>query len=350
MRQLSAIDAIGPAWTHTSRLLFAPRSWRLVLKIAAVAFFAQMGGCNPSFNSPGRHIGGVPHAAAVWAALAAFAVLIGVISLVIALVFFYLSSRLQFTIFEVVLRSDTTVAPIWNRYGRATWYWMALKFLFLLLALLCLAPFLVPLIITFIHAVHSGGNGNNMPVALIGAIVAFIGSILIIALVIGIGYTLLRDFGLPSMALEGTPLGVTVKRVLSLIRAEPGQVLLYLVMRVVLSVAGAIACEVALLIGTLIALIPFGAAGVGLWLGLRHAGTVGHVVMIAGWVVLGLALLLLLILAGIMALGSLYTFLQAYALFFLGGRYPLLGNYLEPAPPAPEIPPGYPPPQPAPVV
>ena len=343
MRQLSAIDAIGPAWTHTSRLLFAPRSLRLVLKIAAVAFFAQMGGCNPSFNSPSRHMAdGVPNAAAVFATMAAFALLIGVFSLVIALVFFYLSSRLQFTIFEIVLRSDTHVAPIWDRYGRATWYWMALKFLFFLLALLCLAPFLIPVVITFIHAVHASGNGNNLPVAFIGAIVAFIGSIFLIALVIGIGYTLLRDFGLPSMALEGTPLGVTVKRVFGLVRAEPGQVLLYLVMRFVLAVAGAIAGEVALALGTLIALIPFGGAGVGLWLGFRHAGIGGHIVMIAGWVVLGLALLLLLILAAIMVLGSLYTFLQAYALYFLGGRYPLLGNYLEPAPPAPEIPPGYP--------
>jgi hypothetical protein len=347
MRQLSAIDAIGPAWTHTSRLLFAPRSWRLVLKIAAVAFFAQMGGCNPSFNSPGRQMNGIPHAAAVWAAVAAFAVIIGLISVVVALVFFYISSRLQFTIFEVVLRSDTTVAPIWGRYGRATWYWMALKFLFLLLAMLCLAPFLIPLVMTFIHAVHANGDGNNLTPAFIGSIVAFIGSVLLMALVIGLGYTLLRDFGLPSMALEGTPLGVTVKRVFGLLRAEPGQVLLYLVMRFVLAFAGAIAGELALALGMLIALIPFGGVGVGLWAAFRHAGVGGHVVMIGGWCILVFAFLLMVVLAAIIVFGSIYTFLQAYALYFLGGRYPLLGNYLEPAPPAPEIPPGYPEPLPA---
>jgi hypothetical protein len=345
MRQLSAIDAIGPAWTHTSSLLIAPRNWRLVLKIAAIAFFAQMGGCNPSVHSPGPHMHDIP--SGVVAAIAAFAFLIGIVSLVVAFAFFYLSSRLQFTLFEVVLRRDTTVAPIWDRYGRATWYWMLLKFLYGLVALACLVPFLIPLIVAIIHAVHAGGGGNNIPVALIGTIVAFIGTIVLVLIVIGIGSILLRDFGLPSMALEGTPLGVTVKRVFSLLRAEPGQVLLYLLMRVVLAFAGALAGEILLGLGLIIALIPFGAAGLGLWFGFHHAGIGGHIVMIGGWVVLGLALLLLLALAAIMVLGSLYTFLQAYALYFLGGRYPLLGNYLEPAPPAPEIPPGYPAPLPA---
>ena len=54
MLPLSAIDAIGPAWSHTSRLLWRPRSWRLLLKIGAVAVFAQLGGAN--FNS-----GSIPH-------------------------------------------------------------------------------------------------------------------------------------------------------------------------------------------------------------------------------------------------------------------------------------------------
>jgi hypothetical protein len=344
MRQLSAIDAIGPAWTHTSRLLFAPRNWRLVLKIAAVAFFAQIGGCNPSVHSPGTHMHDIP--TGVVAAIAAFAFLIGIVSLVVAFAFFYLSSRLQFTLFEIVLRRDTTVAPIWDRYGRATWYWMALKFLYGLVALLCLLPFLIPLIVAIVHAIHAGG-GNSVPVALIGTIVAFIGTILLAVIVIGIGYTLLRDFGLPSMALEGTPLGVTVKRVFGLLRAEPGQVLLYLLMRVILGFAGALAGEIALGIGSLIVLIPFGAAGAGLWFGFHNSGVGGHIVMIGGWIVLGIALLLLVVLAAIMVLGSVYTFLQAYALYFLGGRYPLLGNYLEPAPPTPAIPPGYPAPLPA---
>jgi hypothetical protein len=55
-------------------------------------------------------------------------------------------------------------------------------------------------------------------------------------------------------------------------------------------------------------------------------------------------------------MGSLLTFFQAYALYFLGGRYPLLGDLLDRStpPPAyayaasfpPPAPPPYQPPQP----
>ena len=59
--------------------------------------------------------------------------------------------------------------------------------------------------------------------------------------------------------------------------------------------------------------------------------------MIAGWVLLALALLSVIMVAGICLFGYLFTFLQAYAIFFLGGRYPLLGQLLT-EPPAPVAP------------
>jgi len=58
-------------------------------------------------------------------------------------------------------------------------------------------------------------------------------------------------------------------------------------------------------------------------------------------------LLVLLALAAVMLFGYVFTFLQAYALYFLGGRYPLVGAYLDPFLPPPH---GYPgPPQIAPM-
>src|SRR6202012_5893504 len=88
-----------------------------------------------------------------------------------------------------------------------------------------------------------------------------------------------------------------------------------------------------------------------LWVALHHAGFVGHAFMITGWVILGGIFLVLLILACIMGSGYLYTFLQAYALYFLGGRYSLVGGYLEPLLPQPVyaypgVPQGYYPPAP----
>ena len=353
MRPLSAIDAIAPAWNHTRRLLLTPRSWRLLLKIGAVAFFAQINGCNPRFST-GPHMHSLPHA--LTAAFFTFAVLISIVACVLALAFFYLGSRLQFVLFEVVLRRDTTVAPIWHRYGRATWHWIGLKLAFFAVALLCVAPVLIPVGLRFYHATRSmnASAAEGAPphfAAFFLSMLGFIGIILLILLLIGILYTLLLDFGLPSMALEGTPLTETVRRVVDLIRAEPGQVLLYLFMRFVLGLAGAVIFEFALVFGLLIALIPLGGIAAVLWVALHHAGFVGHAFMVVGWVILGIIFFALLIVACIMGSGYLYTFLQAYALYFLGGRYPLVGGYLEPLLPQPVyaypgVPQGYYPPAP----
>jgi hypothetical protein len=59
--------------------------------------------------------------------------------------------------------------------------------------------------------------------------------------------------------------------------------------------------------------------------------------MIGGWVILALALFAVLAVGVICLFGYLFAFLQAYAIFFLGGRYPLMGQLLV-EPPAPIIP------------
>ncbi len=354
MRLLSAIDAIGPAWNHTSRMLVAPRNWRLALKIGAVAFFAQVGGCNGSYNYPGHHVPAAPPT--LVAAVVALALLLFIVGLVIALAFFYLSSRLQFVFFEVVLRSDTTLAPIWRRYGNATWHWMGLKILYFLVAIVCAAPVLVPILIHFIRAIGPSFHGITPqdPVALIVAILSFIGAIFFIIVLISVGYTLLCDFGLPFMALESTPIPETVRCVWNLVRNEPGPVALYVLMRFLLTLAGSLAADFIFVMGALIASTPFVGVGLIAWFSLRHAGLAGHITMIAAWVVLGVVLLVLLVLAGITLFGFVYTFLKAFALYFLGGRYPLVGAYLEPFLPPPYPYSGFPdagqPPAPPPAV
>jgi hypothetical protein len=356
MQTLSAIDAISPAWQHTSRLLYAPRSWRLLLKIGAVAVFAQMGGCN--FNAPmnfGNGLGNAHPASAHLpsAALLATIVFVGfAVAFVIGLGFLYLGSRLQFVLFDIVLRRDTVVGPIWRRYGRATWHWIGLKLTFFVLAFVCFLPITIPILLQFVHVMKQMPSGGDVPpdrlFAFFGVLFGFLGLIFLGLLLFGIGYVLLQDFGLPSMALESTPMRETVARVVRLVRAEPLQVFLYLLMRFVLAFAAAIAGEIALFLSILITLIPLGGAALVLWFSLRHAGSAGWVAMICGWVVLGLIFAALVIVAAIMYFGYLMTFLQAYALYFLGGRYPLLGEMLWPSPlPPPFVAPPPLPPDPA---
>ena len=116
-------------------------------------------------------------------------------------------------------------------------------------------------------------------------------------------------------------------------------VTLYLVMRVALGIAGTIVASMRMLpIGSLIAHIPLGGVTLGLWLGAetrRHSRV--NVVMIAAWVVAGSHLPGAVYHGGDPDLRhSLYTFFQAYKLYFLGGRYPLLADFLTASAPPPQ--------------
>jgi len=341
MRPLSATEALTPAWNHT-RNLFAARPWKTVLKIGLVALLANLGsGLNTNYR-PGQFSRLPGISPAIIGALVGFAVIIVIVSLILAVVFFYLSSRFQFVFFEVVLRSDTTVAPAWRRYGPATWRWMGLKLLLGLAALLLLLPVLVPFGIAVFHLVKAG-NFHPHFWPLIKLFLGLILGFLAIGLVIWAASRLLHDFGLPSMALEATPVSETVRRVFRLIGTEPGAIFLYVLIYFLAAIVFAIVCLVIYFVVILVAMIPLGAVGVALWFGLHHAGTGGYIFMGLGFGVLALIFLAVILITMLILVAYQRTFLQAYALYFLAGRYPLLATYLEPPlpPPAPVAPPAF---------
>jgi hypothetical protein len=340
MPPLSATDAINPAWQHTRRLLLGPRNPRLFFKIAAVAFFAEVLSGSFSFSPPFHHThnaaGGL--SPSISATILGIILVCAIVGLAIGLVFFYFSSRLQFTIFHTVLRSETTIAPIWRRYGPATWRWMGLKLLLFLCAFACLVPILIPGIFYFVSAASRQSHGDNSHI--VGFIltgVCFVVLFIIFALALAVATVLLRDFGLPSMALEGTPLRETVRRVIALAHAETGQVALYILLRFCLVIAGGFVAELLIAVLAIVIGAPLGGLGFGLWAILHTAGAAAHAGMIGGWVILGLALVAALAVAVISLFGYLFTFMQAYAIFFLSGRYPLLGQLLT-EPPVPVLP------------
>jgi len=163
----------------------------------------------------------------------------------------------------------------------------------------------------------------------------------VVGILVGAAYRLLVSFALPSMALDSTTLGESVRRVFGLAQAEPVDIFLFLLMNLLLSMAGAIAGAIVVGIFAVVVMIPLGGAGAVLWAILRHSGVVGHAVLYTGCGVLGLIAFAVILAAVIMLFGYLYTFLQAYALYFLGGRYPKVGAYLDPLlPPEPAYMPG----------
>jgi hypothetical protein len=328
MRPLSASECITPAFERTKSLLFRPFQWRHFFKLTAVAFFAEVGAGTSSIVSngqPGKIPGVTP---AIHSLILAVLFALFLFTLVLSLVMFYVGSRLQLVLLEVVATRQTTIAPIWRRCSRLTWRWIGLKLLFFLLFGLILLAVLAPVTISMFRHMPSGGEPPFA--ALLSHIVLFIGAIFLCFLVVGSAYLLLRDLALPFLALEDLPISGVLSRLRAIVGAAPGEVALYVLLRFLLGLVAAIGAEILIFFILLVSLIPFTMLGGVLWLTLHHAGTIGTAALIASAIVGGLVLLVWMACVCIGLIGVVFVFTQSYALYFLGGRYPILGNILEP--------------------
>ncbi len=331
MRILSASEAIGPAWERTREVLLEPFAGRRFLKLAAVATLAALGNSfSFSSSSHGGHAGQALHPAAA-VALAAALALVGLIALIVTLILFYIGSRMQFVLFEVVATRTSTIGPLWSRYGRVAWRWVGMKLLFLLGAGVVSAVIAAPFL--FLVLRHGGSQGSPLRAAM--HLVPFVAVVIALVLLILAVYFLLLDFALPIIALEDASMGLAMRRLGSIIDEFPGEVFLYLVLKTVLAILLFIGAMAVLGISLLILLIPFALVAGFASILLRHAGLFGHLLLVIGGGVEFLLFAALAVCLYIAAIGYVQTFLQAYALYFLGGRYPLLGNLIEPPPPAP---------------
>src|SRR5690348_16140632 len=102
MRPLNATECSSPAIQRTKDLLARPFRAGMYLKLTALAFFAEIGSGSCNLRTPGRNQGihGLPPGLVAF--LVAFAVLVGLVALVIWLVMLYITSRLQLVLVEVV--------------------------------------------------------------------------------------------------------------------------------------------------------------------------------------------------------------------------------------------------------
>jgi len=355
MRPLSATEAISPAIERARDVLTRPFRWQTFLKLTAVAFFAEIGG---SFNTsfPGRSHGATGLSPAVVAFFVAFAVLIGVVALILGLILFYIGSRLQLVLVEVVATRQSWISPVWRRVGPSTWRWIGLKILYFLAVIALVVLLAIPFVLYFGLHFHDLGNffhGAFAGLHIFTIVLMVLGAIAVL-MVFAAVYMLLRAFALPSFVFEDVTISESLRRVRNLVAAEPGQIALFLLLKMLLVFVFAIAAEIGIFFILLLSLIPFAIVGGILWFALHSAGAVGTAILIAAAVVGGLFFIVWIFLVCIAILGSVYTFSQAYSLYFLGGRYPLLGDLLDRSTPlpwyaqAPHAPPATLPPQPAP--
>lgn len=348
MRPLSATEAISPAIRRTTDLLARPFRLGTFLKIAFIACLAEFGGVNLNFNSSLGRGNGHTLPPAVLAFLIAFAVGIAVAGLVIGLIFLYIGSRLELVLVEMIATRQKIAGPLWRKFGSPTWRWLGLRVVYYVAIFVVVIAIAVPIGlyfgITFRHGFHH-------PVFSITSIILLVMAALFVLLVFAIVYMLLRDFALPSFAFENVPLLEGVRRVCRLVAAEPGPVALFLFLQMLLVFVAAIGAEMAIAFVLLITAIPFVLVGVALYFGLHSGGPGGMAVLIAAAVVGGLIYIVWAFCVGAAGIGPVYLFSHAYALYFLGGRYPLLGDLLDSSEPPPAYPyagfapSGWPPPQ-----
>jgi len=329
MQPLSAAGAIAPAWERTRAHLLQDFSLRRYMKLASVAFLASLGaGFNSNVNMHNGHSGlHNPVSAAVAAVAATALVAIVLATIVIGLVLFYVGSRMQFVLFETVVMRSSLIAPVWKRYARRTWRWIGLKLMLFLAGFVMMLPVLLPILLTAIRSgKHMGGRA---------LFVSFLGTfslMFLLILVLMAIYFLLQDFVMPVMALEDASIGTGLGRLKVLFEQEPGAVLLYVLLRFVLGLIFSIALFVVWGIVMLVSAIPFVIAGFALYLPLHKSGIAGLVVMVAGFLVMGLIGFAWALCTLIAVAGYKETFFQTYAVCFYAGRYPLLNSLFDPQP------------------
>jgi hypothetical protein len=335
MRILSAAEAITPAIDRT-KTMFVPFSLRSVVKLGVVALLAEMSTqfIFPPVGNLGRH-SNFAIGAALWSinqhAVVAL-VVIGIVFFLIGLCLLYFGSRMQFVLMDLVAYRTTVVGPSWRRHGSRTWPWIGLKIVTFLFALLIVGAVAAwPLL----HLIRSlpGKTGQPPDAAFFGNFLLLFAMIAGMVIVLMLCLWFLRDLVLPFLVFDGATLRQGVTGAVELIRREPGSVLLYFLMKFVLTMVAGIAAELCIVAAVLIAGIPVSLIGGGLWILFRHAGPLGTVFLYTSFGLLGLIFFSCLMIAIVCIVGVVLVFYQAYALYFLGGRISPLGDLLEPPPP-----------------
>jgi hypothetical protein len=344
MRPLSATECINPAFERTRLILFSPfrkgRSW----KLSATSYLCCCG--TIYFPFPLMYLAFIP-AVKGFGAWAVISVVVAVLILTgLYTWIFHLCSRLQFAYFDIMVNRGEFVAPAWRKYRAQALPWTGFKFLLgVVLALVTAVPLIayVRHLIPLFAAMPRPGQPPNPE--FVQAMVGFYAGYGVLMLLFGLVFlvsSLLADFIVPSLALEDTGLKEAFRRMALLIRREPGEFTLYTLLKLGLAIAFYMAATIiweivffiaSLIVGAVVFLIGY----------LLHLAGIPHLVLFVLGSLLGVAWYLFTIVYTLMlALGPVFTFMNAYAIYFLGGRYPMLGELLERSTPPPPAPPAFP--------
>jgi len=337
---LSGVEAISPALEETKRQLVKPFRWGRWTRLAVVSFLTgELAGGSwgpPGFKFPiggerrgkgsdwdwlGRVLGD-----RFWEFLPL--IIAGALALLLLFVFLiYVSSVFRFILFDSVLHNRCELAAGWRNYKRLGGSYFLWQICF---GMATLAAFALVILVPILspwgrEAVKE--PGQHLVIIILG-VTLMVFAVLSVMVLSGLASLFARDFVVPFMAIEGVGVAEGWRRLFHSLAGQKSAYAIYVLMKMVLALGAGIAyalIDIAVLIVLLIPILLIGLVAVHLgqaadltW----NPVTIGIVVLAGGFLVGGLLF--------VMAMLSvpLAVFFQAYALYFLGSRYPQLGEKL----------------------
>ncbi len=339
-KPISAVDAIGPAFESTKNFMFRPfqwsRWWRFAVLGVATGEFASTGGCNPSsftniINStkqqhPQQFSGfkfpnlGLSSAQIV---LMITVLVVGVAALVV--VHLYIGSVLRFVLFDGVSAGRYRLRAGWSRWhGHGFRY-----FLFqLVLIFISLAGYAVLIGIPAIAAAAAGifHNPHEHVGLLVLGLIILLPVLLLYVVLLALINLAAKDFAVPMMALENTPITAALGRIWAMVRAAKGEYAGYVGIKIVLSIVIGIVMAIVQFFVLLVVFMPVVVAAVAI--GIATPAVFQNPLMLAFAITAFMLLvILLLFVIGIISAPIVYFF-ESYVLTFFSWRYPPLWDVL----------------------
>jgi hypothetical protein len=342
MHAFSAADSVSLAVQRTREFLFRPFNWGTYLKLGLVAIITEGVGSSLRSSSRGGHPSGAGPTAYppfnTTPGTIAVAVAGSLLALFVAMVAFYLVTRLRFAFFHCLINNTKEIRPGWQIYRepatRFFWLNVVVGLCFMLLVVSIALPFAAGFWRLF-RGIPPGGHPDIG--LLLGLVLPLLPIILLLVLAAVLIDLILRDWILPHFALENATAGEAWGSVWASINAEAKQFFVYVLLRVALPIVAMAVLFIVLIIPGLALAGSIGAIEYGIHSAFADStgGAAVTGVILQGF--FGVVALGLLLLVSVCLGGPVGTGIREYALMFYGGRYQTLGDILYP--PAPQPPP-----------
>jgi hypothetical protein len=343
---ISAPEAVQPAFRHATEQLFRPFRFGQWMRLAFVGLLAgemgSGGGCNFSYPTNTQQRGSQHFAGVAWPApftdhrvlLVGLIVALIVVSIVLVVLFTYISSVMRFILFDSIVARECHVRQGWARRkapGFRLFLWQLLFMLATLASLLIVIC--VPLAGVWALGWFTNGRDHVLGLVLCGLILFFVFVVLLVF--VAVVYIMTRDFVVPQMALEDLSVMESWRRLWLWIKHDKAGYAGYIGMKIVLAIGAAIALMIVMLLVFLVLLIPIGGIGVAAVLGGKAAGWTWNPWTITLAVIAGCIAALIFIFAAALISVPAIVFFPAYSIYFFAPRYSQLASLLWPQPPAP---------------